>query len=1785
MNFKYGAPRDAITKIINKMSTDKATAARVGIKSRKHSVKDRYEWKKTLKKIKKHKKYQNLLKVIREIYEETEEFYGHGPQLHIGFYEAKPPEIDPKTGKEILRVGSEEFYSEGPVTPLEQMEVHIDVGAKKLGGSVIHALHLTAMEAAARLLSGPLGASMTKFYSLVSVPKDGKIVGARYHALTGEFGLNHTVMDKTSLKSVDAFAQYLKARCAHEFAHAYAGPHDEEFSIAREQLDGMAADYLKYLVRISEAVFGKHSELREVVVEKEKIVEVPVERVVEREVERQIEVLVNDPEQMELFAEQEIGGYGGTEQEIFLSPESQRQLRLWPSEDDRLATGWGSTERIDGAGRGVQQPPAQSSPDTREGRLRSRVHPAESSGVAEADLPDSFSNPPERRGLWRGVRNWLTPRRKLKTPDKMSKPWKKALKDTPQYSIHRLERPVVTHYTKKGEEPKTSMKVFLVSIPDNVDALLTDGKPEIVFSNVEEARGHNVNPERLKDWLQLYDANIKLKKGGDFWGKPNDGKLQGVTILFLTKGCQRVPTTIERVELGILPAHSRLESCYEGMCFVNYKRYTLYGQIENMEIRDLAMADPTKLDGWLKRANIAKLNDTPFIREGSGGDSSHAFATDAAESWLHHSPRRGIEVPTVFISSGYAPVTDERYGRLRPYSDQFVAHFSVSGWFTRNEIMMRLAEFQAARDAGIPAAVRVITNRDNLPNRYGKLVDMARNEEFLFNLLGSMRLMQAEILETPYHDDTVSRLLKEHRSTPSGEFENVCAETGRCMSCGVKCLVNKLLGGRYGKGKVFVPAQYSLERGKPPIETVRTITHVGAVEESPNDDWRKMKVGDDLVGQGIGLAEEGIAHDYIDLGEGRDFLEEQRGGDVTILHFIPDEPMGRVGLVGPFQISDQHSIERWREALINSGSAFIYVYGGIDEISGEKLGDLPGYTREDIDDVYGIIGTRYTRNVPQYQMVDAQDRFITRRVNNIRARLEEWSSDPEGAGIEPQRQAEVQGEAASFLIKHDMGIPFFDEYASWQGNQGLSEEELVNSYRRRYGKMRHLGVGDTRVSIGSKITQPRDIKIEGMYERLKQQALSVGGWVAVEEDGKLFKTSMPVTIGYGHPTPAYKKTATGDLIVKTETREKQAAGQQPDIEPFGVYMLHDTGNLPDDWQKGIITLRSPLVIKFNLIPGEAGYDENSWKANLVRAYGGMTGYDLRETMMAEGFDSIVAVGQTLDGKPMGVKEIVYFGPKPHYYHARAEDPRAKKVGLARVTVEDLQKVFPKQRLGIAEDGSIWVETKAGLTLQIRGVEEIEPNSYALNVAYGQSGLEAGEQILGEYNRGVIRLQKDAANRFTLAHESMHWLEDVGILDSKDVAILRGTIQRLYRQGKFEPTRDRDGNIIDLGGTEDRANFLAEQIFAEPSGALDKIVKKIREFIDQLVNLVMRTSGGVVRDIKTGQMYDKGMAAGHTVNVHALASKAGPIWTSQLKDWIIRVGPNRATPQEWIKTLQRATKKPQNFKQEELKWSGIIEWLEDQQDANLSLYGDRISKDIVVQWLSAHNIKVVDRTMVGGERERRLMLLGETPQAFEPDEFDIYLVGDTWHVDFQELGTPWGDWEDINPQELREMMGQPGVPILHEDQIVALENWQRTRQIFTTRHMDSTPQTPVPFQWSAETPIGNFQIERRVHYNDDLEIQRVEYVLYKDGSELWRDETYNVYSEEELERLLTTMIDEADENLQADFHFTEGDVGHGARHQQYTSPGSYENLPAQVHMRTTRSCFLKSLLLWRARRKS
>lgn len=403
------------------------------------------------------------------------------------------------------------------------------------------------------------------------------------------------------------------------------------------------------------------------------------------------------------------------------------------------------------------------------------------------------------------------------------------------------------------------------------------------FENPEDIRKageFNANPERVKDYTDngIYDKAIGYKytyinkkgeavtknvtfgmmkkkttdrydRNGNLVEDNSSSKVYNQPIFALSKGCQRFRILVERVKNGVLPNDLKKESCYGGTCFVNLQRDKIQYGNEYVDTKQLVMPSPDDVDNWFwgkarkdgtrpQRKTIRKfIGDADFIREGAMGDSSHAFpiiekyGRSLAEAWLENmvaqdirvtdkeSQYYGQPVKTIFITAGYAPVSDESYRRLAKYKDWMEIHVSTSGWFHENELALRMAEFERMNDLGLRPSMRIITNLDNIDGLqfeneqrflnyiYNRIpVDERRAvPERLKGYIVERKQTQWEkehpihmeqILETPYHNDRTG-----NHSKATGLFGYVCcipsqAEnaihpnrmTGRCLTCKAGCL-------------------------------------------------------------------------------------------------------------------------------------------------------------------------------------------------------------------------------------------------------------------------------------------------------------------------------------------------------------------------------------------------------------------------------------------------------------------------------------------------------------------------------------------------------------------------------------------------------------------------------------------------------------------------------------------------------------------------------------------------------------------------------------------------------------------------------------------------------------------------------------------------------------------------------------------------------------------------------------------------------------------------------------
>lgn len=206
------------------------------------------------------------------------------------------------------------------------------------------------------------------------------------------------------------------------------------------------------------------------------------------------------------------------------------------------------------------------------------------------------------------------------------------------------------------------------------------------------------------------------------------------------------------------------------------------------------------------------------------------------------------------------------------------------------------------------------------------------------------------------------------------------------------------------------------------------------------------------------------------------------------------------------------------------------------------------------------------------------------------------------------------------------------------------------------------------------------------------------------------------------------------------------------------------------------------------------------------------------------------------------------------------DLEAREATSYEISLADVQAVFKGQAVGVSVSNPdvFWVRMKNGLGVEIQKVEGIDVAQAAVFIAYGQMDTK-GKFAAGMYRSGTITLNRHLSDRWTLAHESEHWLEDTGLLSQHDITALQTHIRKQTAAGKWETK-----NIDDIGGFEDRAAWVASMLKNrfKVSGSVGRVLKKIGDIIDALINLVSRTARGVVRDIESGAVYAADPDASH-----------------------------------------------------------------------------------------------------------------------------------------------------------------------------------------------------------------------------------------------------------------------------------------------------------------------------------
>ena len=156
------------------------------------------------------------------------------------------------------------------------------------------------------------------------------------------------------------------------------------------------------------------------------------------------------------------------------------------------------------------------------------------------------------------------------------------------------------------------------------------------------------------------------------------------------------------------------------------------------------------------------------------------------------------------------------------------------------------------------------------------------------------------------------------------------------------------------------------------------------------------------------------------------------------------------------------------------------------------------------------------------------------------------------------------------------------------------------------------------------------------------------------------------------------------------------------------------------------------------------------------------------------------------------------------------------------------------------------------------------------------------------------------------HESIHFLEDFGIITKSEQSMID---RQIKRGGKW---------IEKLSVAENRANWFADELNAPgPTTMTGRIWAKIKDFVNRLVNYFgHRTAAGVVREVKSGEIFGKPMAALREKtdlgNKYAAREDAGGLVRAETDESAYLDAVNRGDMESAQKIVDEAAKKWQAY---------------------------------------------------------------------------------------------------------------------------------------------------------------------------------------------------------------------------------------------------------------------------------
>lgn len=188
-----------------------------------------------------------------------------------------------------------------------------------------------------------------------------------------------------------------------------------------------------------------------------------------------------------------------------------------------------------------------------------------------------------------------------------------------------------------------------------------------------------------------------------------------------------------------------------------------------------------------------------------------------------------------------------------------------------------------------------------------------------------------------------------------------------------------------------------------------------------------------------------------------------------------------------------------------------------------------------------------------------------------------------------------------------------------------------------------------------------------------------------------------------------------------------------------------------------------------------------------------------------------------------------------------------------LTAADLAAVFPKAHITPSTIPGIHGFTvEAGnVVFTVRTCERISPDESVFSLAYGRE-MQADERIAGAVRNGEI-LIAHIGDRNTLRHESWHLIEDLGLVTPKERDILNRAALKAVQAGKLPDIS------LQAQPAERRAWYVERQLARrefDRGTAEGQALQKMADLVDALANLARRTERGILRDLESGELFER-----------------------------------------------------------------------------------------------------------------------------------------------------------------------------------------------------------------------------------------------------------------------------------------------------------------------------------------